>query len=472
LNRVKVVATIGPKTGNVAALKALRQAGMNIARLNGSHSNIAWHQRAFELLRQVDPEIPVLFDLPGGKVRTTNVGHELTITAGQRVIFCNGQGDLSRTKVPVDYPDLHRDVQVGDTITMDDGSLSLVVDSVVNQEVACYAKHPGTIRNSQGVHLPRLTSRGGFLSSRDREMIAFAAGEGVDFIGVSSVGTAADVEAVREAAGYRGPAIVSKIETRPAIDNLTDLIGVSDCLLIDRGDLSVETRPEIIGLLQKQIIAEANRASCPVIVGTEILHTMIDSPVPTKAEISDITNSIQDGAAALMLSAETAIGNYPLEAVTVMRRVADAVSEGLPGPASPAGGPRASSVPEAIGEAIASICRHLEVTKIVAITISGYAARMVAARMPSQPILAVSNDPDASRRFNLLRGTKGVHVDIPFSRTSMEHIPRCLEELWRRGELVDEDLILVTALGYPKSGNRMNLIETHRVADLRDSLGW
>ena len=153
-----------------------------------------------------------------------------------------------------------------------------------------------------------------------------------------------------------------------------------------------------------------------------------------------------------------------------MRRVADTVSASVH--EKPTADRRGDSVPQAIGEAIALICQHLEVTKIVAITISGYAARMIAAKTPRQPILAVSNDPTAARRFNLWRGVQGKYVDVAFARNNLDHIPQCLEALWRVGDLVDDDLILVTAVGYPNSGNRMNLIETHRVADLRANLDW
>jgi pyruvate kinase len=197
---------------------------------------------------------------------------------------------------------------------------------------------------------------------------------------------------------------------------------------------------------------------------------MIEHPLPSKAEICDITNAVLDGASALMLSGETAIGKFPTEAVSFMRRVADSARAHLQ--TSLDGESNSLTVSEAVGEAIAGICRRLSVTKIVAITVSGYAAKMIAAQGPRQPILAVSNSQKTARSFNLLPGTRGLYVDVLFSRTNMDHIPRCLEELWRSGELVDDDLILVTAVGYPKSGNRMNLIQTHKVADLRESLGW
>jgi pyruvate kinase len=242
--------------------------------------------------------------------------------------------------------------------------------------------------------------------------------------------------------------------------------------MIDRGDLSIETGIETLAVVQKHIIEEARNAAKPVIVATEMLHSMIEQSVPTKAEVSDISNAVLDGAAALMLSGETAIGRFPTHAVAVMRRVSDAVSAHVQESLAHEDGSAAANVPQGMEAAIALLCRQLPVTKIVAVTISGFAARMVASRRPRQPILAVSNDPAAARSFNLLPGTEGVYIDMPFARTNVDHIPSCLKELWRRGKLVDQDLILVTSVGYPRSGNRMNLIQTHLVSDLRETLAW
>jgi pyruvate kinase len=227
-----------------------------------------------------------------------------------------------------------------------------------------------------------------------------------------------------------------------------------------------------IALLQKRILRAAHQANKPAIVATEMLHSMIRSPVPTKAEVTDITNAVLDGAAAVMLSGETAVGDFPAAAVATMRQIADRASDHLQSLLDQNGSHGDFSVPQAVGDAIALICRRLPVTKIVAITIAGYAARTVAMHMPRQPILAVSNDRDAARSFHMLPGTEGIYVDIPFVRTSTDHIPKCLEALWQCGKLLDEDLVLVTSVGYPRSGNRMNLIQTHHVADLRESLGW
>ena len=472
MNPVKIVATLGPGTDNRDAVTALRGAGMDIVRLNGSHADLDWHAKSIAMVRETLPEVPILLDLPGRKIRIANLEQELTIVAPERVVLTADNGHPNVGKVSVDYSELHRDVSAGDIVLIDEGRLRLSVVEVSGRDVICCVENGGTLRNAKGVHLPRLRARAEFLSTRDRELISLACLNQVDFIGLSFVETAADVASARDLVGRRSPEIVCKIETQRALDHLRELTEVSDALMIDRGDLSLDAGFERVALLQKRILAEARRVSCPVIVATEMLHSMIDNPMPTKAELSDITNSVLDGAAALMLSGETAVGSFPTEAVALMRRVADVASQGLQDSIKRDIDGGSESVPEVIGDAIALICSRLEVTKIVAITISGYAARMVAAKMPHQPILAVSNDAAAARRFAILRGTKGVYVDVPFSRTNMDHVPRCLEELWRQGELVDEDLILVTAVSYPKSGNRMNLIETHKVSDLRESLAW
>jgi len=472
LTRVKIVATIGPATNNPDAVRALKEAGMDVARLNGSHGDPEWHTAAISLLREVVPDVPILLDIPGRKVRTGVFEDDFIFAAGDLFVLSVEPGANGRVTVPVNYPDLHLEVQTGDEILADDGALRFTVVEVAGRDVTCRAETPGALRSGAGVHLPRAAPRENPISERDTKLITFACDHGIDFIGASFVDSVKHIEAIRALVGGAKPGIVAKIETQGALECVKELATISDALMIDRGDLSMATVGDHIALLQKSILAQAGQIACPVIVATEMLHSMVDNPTPTKAEVSDITNAVLDGATALMLSDETAVGSFPTQAVALMRRVADAASEHFQGTLSE--GRRASDdrVPEAIGDAIALICRRLEVTKIVAITISGYAARMVSATMPSQPILAVSNDPVAARGFNLLRGTTGVYVDCQFSRTNLEHIPFCLERLWQRGELVDEDLILVTAVGYPKSGNRMNLIETHKVSDLRDTMGW
>ncbi|HAM40904.1 MAG TPA: pyruvate kinase, partial [Candidatus Omnitrophica bacterium] len=457
MSRVKLVATIGPVTDTEGAIQALVQAGMDVARLNGSHGDMDWHAGTIKRLRATAPQLPILLDLPGSKIRTMNLGYEPRVALGDRVVLTSDSGHDGRVKVPISDAGLHDTLAPGDTILADEGQLRLTVQEVVGQDIACRAETTGTLRSRQGLYIPMASSRPTVVTEADRAMVEFAKAHEVDFVGISDAQSADHVTMVREAIGRPAPRIIAKIESQRALEQAKPILEASDGIMIDRGDLCLDTGPHNVALLQKQLIAAARDAGRPAIVATEMLHSMMTSPVPTKAEISDITNAVLDGAAAVMLSGETAVGRFPIEAVSTMRGIADAAATHLQSVLDHDETQDRFSIPQAMEDAIALICRQLPVTKIVAITRFGYAARMVAARMPRQSILAVSDDPAAARSFQLLPGTEGVAVDIPFSRTSLDHIPKCLEALWQCGKLVDRDLVLVTAVGYPRSGNRMNL---------------
>ncbi|MDJ0893608.1 MAG: pyruvate kinase [Alphaproteobacteria bacterium] len=472
MSRTRIVATIGPATRSREALAALARAGMSVARLNGSHADLDWHAATIALIRDVLPDIPILFDVPGRKVRTATLKVEPTFDKGELIVLTTEQGHDGSEKVPVNYAGLHRDVAAGDTILADDGTLRFHVERVQGQDIVVRADMAGQLKSCKGINLPFISLSHGVVTERDRRMIAFTRQHAVDFVGISFVESADHVAAVRDLIGGDSPRIISKVENRGGLAHLEEIIDASDAIMIDRGDLSVETSLDRLALFQKEIIALANRHDTPVIVATEMLHTMIENPYPTKAEVSDITNAVLDGCAATMLSGETAVGTYFAEAVAMMRRVSDVASQHLSARAGEAEAPLADTIPNAVEQAVALICRGLPVTKIVAITRSGYAARKVALRRPRQPVLAVSDDPMAARSFNLLPGTTGVCVDIAFSRDSTDHIVQCLEALWRQSKLALDDLILVTSVGYPRAGNRMNLIQTHYVRDLVATLGW
>jgi pyruvate kinase len=470
MNRIKIVATIGPRCREPRALLALRRAGMDVARLNGSHGDLAWHSETVKMLRKHVPDVPILLDIPGRKVRTARLAHEPSFAAGDTIILTTERGHDGSLKVPLSYDGFHREVKAGCVLLADDGQLRFTVLKVRGRDVHCRTENAGTLRSRKGINTPSITLKRAVVTRADDALLAFARKAKIDFIGVSFVQSAAEVEQVRAILGAKGPKIVAKIENRPALEHVEEIAKAADAVMIDRGDLSAETAPEQVALFQKRIIRQAAAQRCPVIVATEMLHSMVTSAVPTKAEVSDISNAVLDGASAVMLSGETAVGSNPEAAVSTMRAIADASWEHQQEEASSAGA--SDSIPQAMGEAISLLCRRLPVTKIVAVTISGFAARAVAAHRPRQPILAVSNDAANARSFNLLPGTRGVHVEVKFSRSNNDHIPACLEALWRAKHLIESDLVLVTAVSYPRSGNRMNLIETHRVSDLRRSLGW
>jgi len=470
MKRTKIICTIGPRTESAEAIRALVTAGMDVARLNGSHNTLEWHAATIKRLREVAPDVPILLDIPGRKIRTSGLAHEPDFRIGDVIVLTTDTSHDGRQKVPVNYANLHEDLAVGNVVLADDGSLRFVVEAIEGVDIRCRAETAGRLKSRKGINVPFVKLRTAMVTDRDRQMMEFARCNGLDFVGISFVESAAHVEAIRELAGGAWPRIVSKIENQGGLDHMEEIIAVSDAVMIDRGDLSVETNLENLSLFQKRIIAAAERAATPVIVATEMLHTMIANPVPTKAEVSDISNAVLDGCAATMLSGETAVGDFPVEAVRTMRGVADAAAGFVL--SKRVDGKSVEAVPHVVAEAIALMCRSLPITKIVAMTRSGYAARTLAARRPAQPILAVSDDAYGARSFNLLAGVEGIHLNIPFSRTSTDHIVFCLEALWRMDRLVDDDMVLVTGVGYPRSGNRMNLVQTHVVGHLADTLGW
>jgi pyruvate kinase len=472
VSRRKIVATIGPATASVDAMRRLVDAGMGVARLNGSHATLDWHAQTVALIRNAAPDVPILLDIPGRKIRTARLDFEPTFASGDTVVLTTDLSYDGREKVPVNYADLHLDLSGGDVILADDGQLRFTVMRVDERDIVCRADAAGTLRSAKGINVPRVTLRTALVTDRDRHMLAFAREHNIDLVGISFVESAHHIQAIRDLIGGSRPGIVAKVENQRAMNHLDEIIGAADAIMIDRGDLSVETTLESVALSQKRILTAARVAACPVIVATEMLHSMIASPTPTKAEVSDITNAVLDGASALMLSGETAVGAFPFAAVATMRRILDCAAAFVGGSGADQGQDELHAVPSAVSDAVGLLCARTPITKIVAITISGFAARMVASQFPRQPIFAVSNDADNARAFNLLPGVAGVHVDVPFSRHSTDHIAVCLEHLWRRGLVADSDLALVVAVGYPRSGNRMNLLQVHRIDDLRQALAW
>jgi pyruvate kinase len=467
--KTKIVATIGPASGTADMLRQLQAAGMSVARLNGSHATLDWHRDAIRLIREAVPGVPILLDIPGRKVRTTRLAHEPQFGIGDRVTLTTDTAHDGTQKVPVSYGDLHRDLHAGDVIFADDGTLRFTVEAIVERDIVCRAEVAGTLRSRKGINVPMVRLQMALITDRDREMVAFAREHGVDFIGISFVESAQHVEAVRALVGGASPQILAKVENRGGLENLAAVVGAADAIMIDRGDLSVETTVEQVAVHQKTIIEAARAAGKPVVVATEMLHTMIDNDFPTKAEVSDITNAVLDGCSATMLSGETAVGRHPVAAIQTMRRVADAASAHLLAKRRPTG---SMTVPEATAAAIAMMLGALPITKVVAITRSGYAARILSSLSVAQPILAVSDDPQMARAFNLLAGVEGVCFETPFPRGSADHVKACLKQLLDSGKLASADHVLVTGVIYPRSGTRMNLLQVHQMSELIETFGW
>lgn len=472
MRRTRIVCTIGPKTLDRKSLLELFSAGLSIARLNGSHADLDWHSAAIKLIHEVLPDIPILLDIPGRKIRTTQLVFEPKFSAGDVLILTTNLSHDGSIKIPVNYNNLNLDLSVGNTVFADDGTLRFTVVKIDGDDIYCRADMSGQLKSRKGINVPFVKLNTPQVTERDKKMIDFACDSKIDFIGLSFVESAGHILAFRDLINGRGPRIIAKVENQGGINNLQEIAETTDAIMIDRGDLSVETSLHDVVIKQKQIIEAARRHGKPVIIATEMLHTMIQNPFPTKAEVSDISNAVIDGCAATMLSGETAVGAFPLEAVNMMSSIIDATELHLQSQNQSTPTLSGANIPEMISSVIPNLCRSLPLSKIVAVTRSGYAARMIATYGLPQPILAVSDDIAAARSFNLIAGTTGIFSEESFSKISADHIINVLNMLWRKSLILNGDVVLVTGITYPTPGARMNSIQIFNIGDLSKMLGW
>lgn len=470
MSKTSIVATIGPVSNNPALLLALKQAGMTVARLNGSHGDLAWHQATIQLIRETLPDLPILLDIPGRKIRTIQLKVEPSFNVGDKLILTTDLSHDGSRKVPVNYPLLHEKLAAGIRIFADDGTLSFIVEKVEGPDIVVRAESAGTLKSRKGINVPGIDLGQQLVTARDREMLAFAQAAGVDFIGISFVESAAHIQAIRAHLSGVTPRIVAKVESQGGLDQLEEIAASADVIMIDRGDLSVETGIDQVSINQKRIIEAARHFGSPVIVATELLHSMIESPLPTKAEIGDITNAVLDGAAAVMLSGETAVGRYPVEAVARLRNIVTLVEEHRF--ASPR---RTASQPDLAGQsdlrqATRALAHSLPISKVLVFSRSGHAARLVSMAGIRQPILAVGHDPALVRSWNLLPGTQGVH--LADTEQGTQPGVGVLRTLWEQGHLDTADTILIVQASNDESKAAQNLLQTVRLEALIAEQGW
>jgi pyruvate kinase len=388
------------------------QAGMNVARLNFSHGDYAEHRATVETVRGVASELGVyvgiLQDLQGPKIRTGLVPNApLQLTADSEFTITTLPFSGSSNAVSTPFQDLPRDVKPGDRILLADGAVELVVLDTTPTAVRCRVVRGGFIGSNTGINLPGVTIRAPSLTDKDIEDLKFGLSLGVDWVALSFVRAASDVQHAKDliaGLGYRTP-VVAKLEKREAIAQLAAIVEVSDGIMVARGDLGVELSPEAVPILQKEIIADANRHAIPVITATQMLESMIHNDRPTRAEASDVANAIFDGTDAVMLSAESAIGLHPVEATETMARIAaeaDRHFAEFGRFVAPEVKPLVFA--EVIAEATSTAARRLDASAIVARTRSGFTARLMSKYRPTAPIVAITEDIVVARQLALLWG--------------------------------------------------------------------
>ncbi len=467
MRHTKIVATLGPATDSLDSLRALVHAGVNVVRLNMSHGDHEEHAARIARIRQVAAEtgemIALLADLQGPKLRIGELaGDAAELTPGASFTLTTEPivGDSTRATAP--YAELPRDAKPGNRILLADGNLELVCTGTTPTTVETKVVHGGTLRSHQGVNLPGVETSLSSLTAKDRRDLDFVAHQGVDYVALSFVRHQRDIQELRYAQleiGARIP-IIAKIEKVEALEHIDAIIGAADGIMVARGDLGVEAPPERVPIIQKMLIQKSRLAAKPVITATQMLESMIHSPRPTRAEASDVANAILDGTDAVMLSAETAIGQFPIEAVEMMNRIARVTEATLRWeqfvPAQWRGGN--ISITDAISLASIDIAAELHASAILAPTASGMTARAVARWRPPMPVIAASHDEAVARRLALVRGV--IPTVIGWCDTSDDIVSRTITAACAAGHIHDGECIVVTSgmpVGIPGRTNSLQV---------------
>jgi pyruvate kinase len=424
--RTKIVATVGPSSSDAETLERLFAAGVNVVRLNMSHGDHETHAAAYKQVRAAAETAPgpiaVLADLCGPKLRVRRFeGGAIELERGASVVVTTRDVLGVPGLIPSAYPTLHEEVALGERVLLDDGQLELRVESVLGTEISCSVVRGGRLKDRKGMNLPDSVLRTPALTDKDREDAAFVVGLGVDFVALSFVrkpSDVADLRALLPESDDERPAIIAKIEHPEALENIEEIVLGADGVMVARGDLGVELPPEEVPVIQRELVRLSRLHGKPCIVATQMLETMIDHAQPTRAEVSDVSTAVFSGADAVMLSAETASGSYPVEAVQMMDRIARQV-EGYV--FSTTGfmfeeTPREASfldhllpLREAVARATALLSRDLRVRAVVAFSSSGTTARALAAARPAAPVMAVSPLERTARQLALVWGVAPVH---------------------------------------------------------------
>ena len=469
LPRTKIVCTLGPATESEEQISALIWSGMSIARLNLSHGTLDTHRMIAERVRRIAGDfgvaVGIMVDIPGRKYRTgaTPPGG-IALDRGGRVVLTSEDTDGSDGRVSVSPPGIHHDAIPAGAILVDDGRVRLRVRSVDGPDVHCEAVSEGRITPGRGVTSPGQTSSLPFPSDEDLEALGFAAECRADFVALSTVVTREDVEAARGALSARGarPHLVSKIEQVEALNRFDEILDASDAVMVARGDLGTEDRLSRIPLIQKDLIARCYATGKPVITATQMLESMINSPTPTRAEATDVATAVFDGTDAVMLSGETSIGDYPVEAVLFMAEVAREAEDALPYAdiLEERGAYREQKTDDAIGYNAVQTARQLNASAIVAFTESGGTAGRVSRYRPREPVLALTPHERIRRLLTLRWGVTPMTIRQP--QTVDDIFTVALGSVRSTREVsVGSKIVLVAGLpiGVPGGTNMLRVLE-------------
>jgi len=450
IRRTKIVATIGPASSSPVVVERLIEAGMDVARFNFSHGTLEEQRERIltvqRLAAATGRHVATMADLRGPEIRIgTFPGGAVTLRAGQEFVLTTRPGRGDDGGVSVTYPGLPGDVRPGQIILLDDGNFALRVLSVSDEDVSCRVENGGVLKDRKKVNLPGVDVHLPAVTEADRRAIALAAELGMDFIALSFVRSREDVLVARELVQQAGgrQALVAKIECRLGVEHFEEILAASDAVMVARGDMGVELPAEEVPILQKSIIRRAREAGKPVITATQMLESMVHEPRPTRAEASDVANAIFDGTDAVMLSAETASGEYPVEAVQTMDRIARRVEEALEYERYLEQNQATGDVTDAVSRAACVVAGSLGAAAILTPTSSGYTSRMVARHRPRQPVVGCTPSAAVARQLALVFGV--VPVVVAHGANSDEQMRNAVAAARAAGIVAPGDRVVITA---------------------------
>lgn len=469
LKKTKIICTMGPSCEDEATLKLLIQNGMNVARFNFSHGGHEEQKTRFDRLVKVRDElgIPVaaLMDTKGPEIRlgVFENGREV-LEDGATFILTTEELAGTVEKATITYKELKNDVQIGSTILINDGLIELEVQDITDTDIICKVIHGGVVSNKKGINVPGVELSMPYLSEVDTKDILFAVETGFDFIAASFVRTAEDVKAIRALLDAKGShvKIIAKIENRQGVENLDEILAVSNGIMVARGDMGVEIPFEEVPHIQKAMIQKATLAQKHVITATQMLESMITNPRPTRAEVTDVANAVYEGTTAIMLSGETAAGKYPVEAVATMSRIAMETEHNIDYA-------RALELRElyatddlssAIAYAACTTAVEINAAAIITVTISGSTCKKVASLKPPMPILGGSMHADVCRKMSLMWGVQSMHVDK--KETEEELFAEAIRVSKENGYIKSGDRVVIVAgvpLGKVGSTNMIRVVD-------------
>ena len=469
VKKTKIVATLGPASAQDDVLPKMIEAGLNVARLNFSHGNFDEHQRSFDMVRKYSKElgsaVAVLQDLSGPKIRIGEFYQErVMLTNGEEFVLTTDQSCVGdEHKASISYINLINEIKPGEPVLLDDGKKRLEVVRVEGQEIICKIIVGGETKGRRGVNLPGTDIKMSCLTEKDRKDLEFGIKNDVEFMALSFVRKASDIEELRTILKERGSKaqIIAKIETPQAIADFDAILAAADGIMVARGDLAVEVPMEQVPVLQKMIVSKTRQVGKPVIVATQMLESMINSPVATRAEVNDIANAILDGTDAVMLSEESTLGKFPVEAVTTMTRIALFTEKHYPHKHIIQDGTDGSSeVVDSVTSAVTNTARDIDAKVIVALTESSFTPRMVARHRPAQHVVVFTPNERVARKMALSFGCYA-YVTAPLQQLD-QVITEAQKSLVEKGFAEKGDhFVIVAGMPFGQSGStNLMMVET------------